>query len=73
MRFVSLAIHQIGEHILDLFGGTCVRVLVLYQLSPIKGVLIFRLLRPSRRSRFLFENPDCPLSYYFGLLRLDIQ
>jgi hypothetical protein len=40
MRFVSLAIHQIGEHILDLFGGTCVRVLVLYQLIPVKGVCI---------------------------------
>lgn len=38
MRFVSFAIHQIGEHILDLFGGTCVRVPVFYQLIPVKGV-----------------------------------
>ena len=40
MRFVSFEIHQIGEHILDLFGGTCVRVLVLYQLILVKGVYI---------------------------------
>ena len=42
MRFVSLEIHQIGEHRLDLFGGTCVRVLVLYQLILGKGVFIKR-------------------------------